>query len=192
MALNEEYKKRSRINPFSKNAQKYHQGYFHPSNPDKWLDPNNIICRSGWEFKFCEWCDRNPNVNRCASEPIGIEYRNPIANYEYCKKNGLNPNDPNNWKIMKYYTDFWVEFKDKNGVITKWFFEIKPKKETMPPKPITQNAPLKEYKAYVRSMQIYMVNKAKWIAAEKYFNDRGCKFMVLNEDHLDRMHLVLK
>ena len=36
---------------------------FKPSNPQKYQgDPENIICRSSWERKFCNYCDTNPNI----------------------------------------------------------------------------------------------------------------------------------
>ena len=42
---------------------KYHQGRFHPQNPQKYKgDVNNIIYRSSWELKFMQWCYRNENI----------------------------------------------------------------------------------------------------------------------------------
>ena len=36
---------------------------FKPSKPRKYKgNPNNIICRSSWERKFCNWCDKNENI----------------------------------------------------------------------------------------------------------------------------------
>ena len=44
---------------------------YKPSNPKKYQgNPNNIICRSSWERKFCQWCDRNDSIISWASEEI--------------------------------------------------------------------------------------------------------------------------
>ncbi len=33
---------------------------FKPTKPKKYKgDVNNIICRSSWERRFCNWCDLN-------------------------------------------------------------------------------------------------------------------------------------
>ena len=36
---------------------------YKPINPKKYQgNPNNIICRSSWERKFCQWADKKENV----------------------------------------------------------------------------------------------------------------------------------
>ena len=41
---------------------------YKPKNPQKYQgNPNNIICRSSWERKFCVWCDVNKNIISWAS-----------------------------------------------------------------------------------------------------------------------------
>jgi hypothetical protein len=36
---------------------------YKPSYPRKYKgNPDNIICRSSWERKFCKWCDLNENI----------------------------------------------------------------------------------------------------------------------------------
>jgi hypothetical protein len=60
---------------------KWHQGKFHPQNPNKYLgDPNNIVYRSSWELHFLQWCDRNDNVLEYASEEFSIPYVSPVDN----------------------------------------------------------------------------------------------------------------
>jgi hypothetical protein len=130
---------------------------------------------------------RNPKIKRWASEPISIKYRNPVANLEYCKKNGLDTKDPRNWKISNYHTDFWIEVLGDDGSIKKIFIEIKPYNQTQPPKPIPANAKLKEQRRYAREASTYLVNKAKWVAAKEYFAKRGCEFSVFTEKTLEKL-----
>ena len=168
---------------------RYYQGYFTPKNPDKWVTKINEY-RSRWEFAFMDWCDRNEQILRVGSEPCSIQYRDPVANLEYCHKHNLDPNNPQNWKIRKYYVDMWIEFKTKNGNIRKIFIEIKPYKDTIKPEPLPPNAKLKEVNAYNRQMKIYLTNQAKWKAAKYEFNKRGCEFQIFTEKELsDKLHL---
>ena len=54
---------------------------YKPLNPKKYQgNPNNIICRSSWERKFCMWADRKDNVVSWASEEINIKYIKPKYN----------------------------------------------------------------------------------------------------------------
>ena len=103
---------------------------------------------------------------------------------EYCMKNGLNPNDPHNWKVCNYYTDFWIELQDSNdpSIVKRIFIEVKPFDQTQCPKPLSESASLKERKAFNKAAETYLVNQQKWSAAKKYFNERGADFMVITVD----------
>ena len=189
MAVNTgQYKRQNRPNMSDK--AKFHQGYFIPSNPDKWVT-KEIIYRSSWELGFCQWADRNPNVIRVASEPCAVKYLNPVSNLAYCKDNNLDPKNPHNWKMANYYTDFWMEVKGKDGGIKKIFIEIKPYEQTQKPQPINEGAKLKEMRAYNRTAETYLVNMAKWDAAKKYFNARGCDFAVFTERTLSKLGILI-
>lgn len=133
------------------------------------------------------YLDDNPLVVRWASEPVPVQYLNPITNLEYCKKNGLNTKDPKNWKLSNYFTDFWMELKQSDGSVKKIFIEIKPHSQTQPPKTVNESAPLKEQKRFIKEAQTYAVNHAKWTAAKKYFNERGCDFVVFTERTLEKL-----
>lgn len=183
--MSDDYKRRHKPQTNSR----FKQGYFHPSNPEKWVTKTNEY-RSSWEFHFMLWCDRNPQVLRVGSEPCAIQYRDPVANIEYCHQHHLDPNNPQNWKIRKYYVDMWVEFKMKNGEIKKTFIEIKPYAQTIKPEPLKPGAKLKEVNAYNRDMKTYLVNQAKWKAAAYEFKKRGCEFKIFTEKILsDKLHL---
>lgn len=187
--MNEQYK-RTHIPRKSENV-KFHQGYYTPNHPEKWLT-QEIIYRSGWEFQFCKWADENPLVLKVASEPIGVRYLDPTGNLEYCMQHNLDPNNPANWKPRTYYTDFWIEMADdsKPDGKKRIFIEIKPYDQTQCPKPLTEQATLKEHKAYNKAAQTYLMNQAKWTAAKRYFEERGAEFMVLTERTLQSLGLM--
>ena len=87
---------------------------YKPSNPEKYQgNANNIICRSSWERRFCNWCDNNPNILKWASEEFSIPYVSPIDN-----------------RIHRYYPDYLIEVKEVSGKIKKYVVEVKPKKQT--------------------------------------------------------------
>lgn len=143
---------------------KYYQGFFHPKNPEKYVgNPNNIIYRSGWELKFMRWCDRNPNIIKYGSEETIIPYYNPI------KK-----------RICNYYPDFIIQVKENTGIEKTYLVEIKPKKQTVPPK-----QGKKITKSYIYETQNYAVNQAKWKSAEEWCKDRLIEFKIITEDELN-------
>ena len=46
---------------------------FKPSFPKKYKgDSDNIICRSSWERRFCNYCDLNENILQWGSEEFWI------------------------------------------------------------------------------------------------------------------------
>jgi len=48
---------------------------YKPEYPKKYKgDPNNIICRSSWERKFCRWCDLNESILEWGSEEFFVKY----------------------------------------------------------------------------------------------------------------------
>ena len=136
---------------------------YSPENSDKYVgNPNNIICRSTWERKMCKYLDKNVNVLRWASEEVSIPYISPIDK-----------------KHHKYYPDFLAEIKQKSGSVQTFLIEIKPDKQTKPP--TTKN---KRTKTHNINMKTFVINDAKWKAAEKFCSDNDWKFTVLTEKHL--------
>ena len=136
---------------------------YKPSNPQKYQgNSNNIICRSSWERRFCRWCDTNDNILRWASEEFSIKYISPVDNRPH-----------------RYYPDFLIEVKESNGKVKKYVIEVKPKKQTLPPKKKSRVT-----KSYLYECKQYAVNQAKWKAAEEYCADRRLKFRFLTEDNL--------
>ena len=136
---------------------------FKPSHPEKYIgDPNNIVCRSSWERRFCLWCDNNENILKWASEEFSIPYVSPKDN-----------------RVHRYYPDYLIEVKETSGKIKKYIVEVKPKKQTLPPK-----KPSRVTKGYIYESVTYAVNQAKWKAATEFALDNGVEFKIITEDEL--------
>lgn len=138
------------------------KGVFKPSYPKKYIgNPDMIVYRSSWERKFCRYCDTNENIVKWASEEIAIRYYNPA------KK-----------RMARYFPDFYVEYKSKDGKNKKVLIEVKPARETKPP----------QYKRRTKSALIaeslYTQNQAKWAAAQEFCEDNGWEFRILTEKEL--------
>ena len=142
---------------------KYHQGRFHPQNPQKYKgDVNNIIYRSSWELKFMQWCDRNENIMEYGSEEFWIPYVSPVDN-----------------RVHRYFPDFIIKVKESNEEIKTYVIEVKPKRQTAPPKQKSRVT-----KSYLYEVQTYAVNQSKWNAADEWCKDRRLEFKVITEQEL--------
>jgi hypothetical protein len=143
---------------------RYHQGKFHPQNPEKYKgDYKNIIYRSSWELKFMRYCDRNVNILEWGSEEFYIPYY-----------------DPTTRKVRKYFPDFIMKVKESNGSIKKYIIEIKPKNQTIPP----VKTPKKRNKTFITEALTYEKNIAKWKAAKEFCDDRMIEFKIITEVEL--------
>ncbi len=140
-----------------------YSGLYKPRNPKKYKgNPTRIIYRSMWERKFMVFCDSTPSIIEWGSEEVIIPYRSP--------KDG---------RVHRYYPDFYVKAVTKEGHTTKSIIEIKPKKQTKPPK-----KPKRQTIGYKKSVLTYLINQAKWEAAENYCDHRSMTFKILTEDQL--------
>jgi hypothetical protein len=139
---------------------------FKPRNPHKYIgDPNNIIIRSSWETKVFKFCDDNVNVLRWSSEEDAIPYLKPMHN------GGLKP--------AFYYPDLYVEYMNVDGELIKEVFEVKPKKFTRQSRSRTDSVRMFENYQYI-------VNMAKFAAADNWCKAKGYKFTILSEDSIFR------
>ena len=140
-----------------------YKGKYYPSFPRKYKgDPTNIIYRSLWERKFMVYCDKNQNILEWASEEIAIPYRSPIDN-----------------RVHRYFPDFYMKVKETNGKIKNYVIEVKPAKQTKPPK-----KPKRQTKGYIREAYEYAKNQAKWKMAKEFCADRQWLFKVVTEKEL--------
>jgi len=118
------------------------QGYYNIMNKDKYVgDFTRIIYRSSWEFSFCKYLDMSPSIIKWSSEPVSIPYYDRISKLAECAKLGLNPNNPSNWEVKNYHTDFWYEVNEGEGKTKKIFVEIKPSHKLKKPIPPPRTAP---------------------------------------------------
>ncbi len=143
-------------------AKKYSpkKGVFKPKNPEKYNgNPTQIVFRSGWEQQFMSYLDNHPDVLSWSSETIIIRYRCPVTG-----------------RVRRYFPDFKVRYKNRQGLIEDVIYEIKPARETAPPKRMS--------KYYVKHVNTFKVNKAKWEAAVDYCKRRNLKFKILTEHEL--------
>lgn len=140
------------------------QGTYKPTNKEKYKgDVNNITYRSSWELTYLRRLDLDENVLQYSSEEVIIPYRCPV-----------HPT-----KVRRYFVDFYVKRKAKDGTIIEELIEIKPDKETRPP--IIKN---KKGKRVLKEAITYAVNEAKWEAAETYCKKKGWIFRVVTEKEL--------
>lgn len=148
---------------------KWKSGKFVPQNPQKYIgDINNIIYRSSWERRFCQYCDINPNIIRWSSEPLGIPYWNPIDKKEH-----------------KYFVDYYIQVKKANDVTEKWLIEVKPENQydiNMRPQEPTGNITEKKLRAYNQKLKTWITNRAKFEAATRFAETRGYRFGAINEN----------
>ena len=134
-----------------------------PIYPSKYQgNTKHIICRRSWERKFCQWCDMNNSIISWASEEFSIPYISPKDN-----------------RVHKYYPDYLIKVKEKNDKIKTYVVEVKPYKQTMPPK-----TPKRKTKSYLTECVTYAVNQAKWKAAKEFCEDHRIEFKVVTEKEL--------
>jgi hypothetical protein len=70
--------------------------------------------------------------------------------------------------------------RDNNNNITKYYIEVKPYKQTLPPK---KTGRMKQ-KTFNDMCVTYKRNLSKWKAAEQYAKLKGGKFIILTEKQL--------
>ena len=140
-----------------------YKGKYKPSYPKKYKgDPTNIVYRSLWERKFMVYCDKNQNVLEWQSEEFCIPYRSPVDN-----------------KVHRYFPDFFIKYKDVNGMIRSSLIEVKPLRQCSPPP-----KPKRQTKKYLSEAFEYAKNQAKWKAAKEFCDDRLIEFKVITEEEL--------
>lgn len=137
-----------------------YKGIFTPKNINKYQGSLPIVYRSSWELSMMSFLDDNEKVLTWGSESVIIPYYNDIDG-----------------KTHRYFIDFIIKFK--TGEI--YLIEIKPKKQTMPPK---KSRTGRTTKRYLKEYVTYEQNLMKWRAAKKWAEEHNCKFFVWTQDTL--------
>ena len=144
------------------------RGHFTPQHPEKWiineksLGKGAIEYRSSWELRMMNYCDQHSSILKVSSEPFAIPYLSPLDG-----------------KVHRYYVDFYVEMKKKDGSTEKVLIEVKPHAETKKPR---QNK--KSPAAYRRAVVTYIRNQAKWDACHSFCEKNGMRFLIMTEYEL--------
>jgi hypothetical protein len=128
-------------------------------------DADNVVFRSMWERHCFKWCDENPNIKSWSSEEVVIPYF-----YDVDKK------------YHRYFMDLKITFKDGKTILV----EIKPEKETLPPKRPDKS------KRYINEAMTYVKNMNKWEAASKFAKDNNWGFQIWTEKTLTKMGIMPK
>lgn len=140
-----------------------YKGKYIPVNKKKYFgDPYKITYRSLWERKFMVYCDMNEAILAWGSEEIIIPYRSPLDN-----------------RIHRYFPDFFIKVRQKNGDVKHMLIEIKPSVQCSPPK-----IPKRKTKNYLNEVRTWGVNQAKWKAAKEWCSDRMMEFKLITENEL--------
>lgn len=143
-----------------------YKGRYTIKKPEKYAgDPTKVVYRSLWERNAFRWCETNPDVKLWNSEDV-------VVPYVYSVDKSLH----------RYYVDLLIQMK--NG--KTYLIEIKPKKETSPPK-----SPKRKTKRYLNEQLTYIKNTDKWKAADKFAQHNGWKFQVWTEDTLKNLGIKI-
>lgn len=146
-----------------------YRGKFKPKNINKYRgDPTKVVYRSLWERQVFRYLDTHSNVEWWQSEELVIPYRYAVDN-----------------KVHRYFVDIVVKFNNRPKPLV---IEIKPKKETTPPK---LPASGRKTKRYINEALTYQKNIDKWAAAEKYCTINNMEFMIWHEDVIKGLGIKL-
>ncbi len=142
-----------------------YKGRFTPTNPNKYMgDVDNIIYRSGWERRAMKYFDVNPGVLQWASEEVAIPYYDTLTK-----------------KVRRYFPDFLIKVKTKDGKLKTHLIEVKPTKDLRPP--VGGKA---RRSTVLYEMKTYQMNRDKFASARKWCDDRTIIFDIWTEKHLQQ------
>ena len=110
------------------------------------------------------YLDKHSDVILWSSEEFCIAYRSPIDG-----------------KVHRYFPDFWVKKKNRDGRINIAVLEVKPKAQCNPP---LMELRKKHPRRFINQVKTYGINEAKWKAADHFCKDRNWDFKLITEDNL--------
>ena len=117
-----------------------YRGKFKPKNPQKYKgDPTNIIYRSLWERNCMRYFDDNVNILKWSSEEVIVPYKSPIDG-----------------RWHRYFPDFLIRVRNKQGQLETIMIEVKPLKETKEPE-----IRKKLTKKYLIEVKTWSINNTK-------------------------------
>ena len=122
-------------------------------------NPDKVVYRSHWEKMV------HDEITEWSSEETVVPYY-----YEVDKR------------YHRYFVDLKIKFNTGEVILV----EIKPAKETEPPKRPDKS------KRYINEAMTYVKNMNKWEAADTFAKDRGWKFQIWTENTLQSMGIMAK
>jgi len=139
-----------------------YKGKYTIKKPEKYAgDPSKVIYRSLWERNAFRWCESNPKVKLWNSEEVVIPYKYSVDQ-----------------RLHRYYVDLLIEMDNKKIYLV----EIKPKKDTTPPKKKSRKT-----KKYIQESLTFIKNQDKWKAASEFAEHNGWHFQVWTEETLKNL-----
>ena len=142
-----------------------YKGKFKPKYPNKYQgDIKEIVYRSSWELKMMKYCDTSKSIVEWGSEELVIPYVSPWDN-----------------RYHRYFPDFYIKVRTKNGSLKKYIIEVKPKNQCTPP----ERNPKRRTGVWYNKVKTWGINKAKWKSATEFCLDHNMEFKILTEDHLN-------
>lgn len=151
-------------NPAKLGSRKFKQGVYRAQYPNKCMNEDGLVeYRSSWERTAAQFCDFTPEVIEWGMEQVVIPYISPVDGNKH-----------------RYFMDLIMKVKQTSGEIKTFLVEIKPKKETKPPRKTKK----KSQKQLIKEMATYSINTSKWNAAQKLCRIKGWSFLIWTEDQL--------
>lgn len=108
------------------------------------------------------WADNHPDVVAWGNEEIVLQYISPVDHRPH-----------------RYFTDFVIKVRQKDGTLKNFLIEVKPYAQTQPP------IKRKRTNKYIEELATYAVNQAKWKAAREFCERKNATFMILTENELN-------
>ena len=143
-----------------------YQGRYTIKRPEKYAgDAKKVVFRYLWERQAFKWCENNPKVKMWNSEEVVVPYKSTVDK-----------------KLHRYFVDLLIQMEDKSTYLV----EIKPKKETSPPK-----KPKRRTKRYINEQLTFIKNQDKWEAAAEFAEHKGWKFQVWTEETLKNLGIKI-
>lgn len=131
-------------------------GHYFPMNPSKYKGQYPLQFKSSLEKLMMQYLDRTPSIVQWSYEPQSIKYFDPVHQ-----------------KLRRYYIDFRAIVKQGILLKTIWI-EIKPLCECKKP----------TARANQLTQETWLINQAKWQAADKLAKSKNFEFHVINESQL--------
>lgn len=153
-----------------RNKKEYRQGLFKLLPNTKCIN-ESVEYRSQLEFEYFHKLERSNNIIKWSSEQIKVPYINPVRTKEEGRPIKNN-----------YYVDLYVETKNMGTLLV----EIKPQKEinAIRDNKVPKRTKNKKESTYRYEMKMYMINRSKWMYANKFAKERGWQFICVSEKDL--------